>query len=167
MKKRRVKHFGNYWFDIIFGGFVAFGLLYLVGYLYLTKYESKIVEVLYFGACLLLVVYYQWKDDNYELIETDLSKAENFKKVANALNNLGWDYKVYKNDIGLTYNKYILKFVSVRIIPEQGIIYYNFQYHTFYGGRLPFFFGISTYLESKFVESLKKELIDYSSFERV
>lgn len=94
MKKRRVKHFGNYWLDIIFGGIVSFGLLYLVGYLYVTRYESKIVDVFYFAICLLVVVYYQWKDDNFELIETDLSKAENFTMVKSALDNLGWDYKV-------------------------------------------------------------------------
>ena len=167
MRKRRVKHFGNYWFDVIFGGLISFGLLYLVGYLYLTKYESKIVDFLYFGACFLIVVYYQWKDDNYKLIETDLSKEENFKRVTNALDNLVWDYKVYKNDIGLTYNKYILKFLSVRIIPEQGKIYYNFQYHTFNGGRLPFFFGISSYLEPKFVDSLKNELNNSSNCRKV
>ena len=167
MKKRRVKHFGNYWLDIIFGGFVTLGLIYLIGYLYITRYESKIVDFIYFFICLSVAAYYQWKDDNYELIETDLSKAENFRKVTNALDNLGWDYKVYKNDIGLTYNKYILKFLSVRIMPEHGKIYYNFQYYTFYGGRLPFFFGISSYLESKFVEVLKKELNDYSSFKIV
>lgn len=167
MKKRRVKHFGNYWLDIIFGAIVSFGLLYLVGYLYVTRYESKIVDVFYFAICLLVVVYYQWKDDNFELIETDLSKAENFTMVKSALDNLGWDYKVYKNDIGLTYNKYILKFLSVRIIPEQGKIYYNFQYHTIQGGRLPFFFGISTYLEAKFVDSLKNEINNSANCSKV
>ena len=157
MRRKHSSHF-DYWFDVILGGLVVFGLLYLLGHLFITRYESKIVDYFYFISCFFVVAYYQWNDDNFNAVDTNLSKAENFKLVTNALDNLGWSCKVYKNDIRLVHNKYILKFLSVSIIPEQGKIYYNFRYHSTMSGRTPFFFGISTFLKYRFDNSLNKEL---------
>jgi hypothetical protein len=157
--EKRVKKNSDYWFDIIFGGFLTFIIIYFGGNLILTKLNLDFLNNYYLFFCLITVVFYQWKDDNYEIIETKLSRNENFELIKRTLEKLNWEYEINSIEVKLTYNKYILKFLNVSIIPKNEKIHFNFQYHsTTKTGRLPFYFGISTFLKRRFLKSLKNEL---------
>ena len=157
--EKRVRKNSNYWYDILFGGLLTFTILSLVGNLILTELNLNFLNIYYLIFCLVIVIFYQWKDDNYEIIETKMTRNENFELIKKALEKLNWEYKINSMEIKLTYNKYILKFLEVSIIPKSEKIYYNFKYHsTSQTGRFPFYFGINSFLKWRFVKSLKKEL---------
>lgn len=158
MEKRVEKKVG-YWYDVIVGGILTFIILYFGGKLILMKLNLDFLTIYYLFFCLIIVAFYQWKDDNYEIIETIFSKNENFELIRSALEKLNWEYEINSIEVKLTYNKYILKFLNVSIIPKDEVIHFNFQYHsTTQTGRLPFYFGINTFLKWKFIKSLKCEL---------
>ncbi|MFK3902692.1 hypothetical protein ACI2LI_34710 [[Kitasatospora] papulosa] len=157
--EKRVKKNTNYWYDILFGGLLTFSILLLFGILILTELNLNSFNIYYSFFCLIIVIYYQWKADNYEKIETNNTRKENFELVKKTLEKLNWEYKINSIEVKLTYNKYILKFLEISIIPKSEKIYYNFKYHsTSQTGRFPFYFGINSFLKWKFVNSLKKEL---------
>ena len=158
-KRCKINSKAEYWFDIIVGGILTFGIIFLVGNLNLMKFKLEYLNVYYFTICLLIVVYFQWKDDNIEIIKTELSIKENFELVEKVLQKLDWKYKAKSKGIELEYNKYLLKFLDITIIPDSKIIYFNFKYQaTVRTGRVPFFFGISWFLKWKFKDSLLSEL---------
>jgi Ca2+/Na+ antiporter len=157
--EKRVKKDSDYWFDILFGGFLTFIIIYYVGNLILSKLDLDFLNIYYLFFCLIIVIYYQWKDDNYEIIANTNSRNDNFELVKRTLEELNWEYKINSIEVELTYNKYILKFLNVSIKPKSKNIYINFKYYsTTKTGRLPFFFGISTFLKWKFLKKLKMEL---------
>lgn len=150
----------DYWWDILIGGLLTSMILISVGGLILMKLKLTFWFYPYSTSCILLVAYYQWSDDNFTIIQTGLSKANNFKIVTTCLDNLNWHYEKKTSRIDLTLNKYILKFLRPTIIPQSERILINFKYHsTTQSGRLPFFFGISTYLEWTFKKTLNKTLM--------
>jgi Ca2+/Na+ antiporter len=157
--KKRVKKNSEYWFDIIFGGFLTFIILYSSGHLILNKLYLEFLRIYYFLFCVIIVIFYQWKDDNYETEETKLSKNKNFEITKKTLEKLNWKYVANSTEIKLTYNKFILNFLDVSIIPKSEKINFNFKYHsTTRTGRFPFYFGISTFLKYKFRRTLKREI---------
>jgi hypothetical protein len=157
--ENRIKRSSDYWFNVIWGGILAFGIIYLIGHLILMKAGLLLLDVYYLVFCVITVVFYQWKDDNMEVIKTELSKDQNFKLTENVLDKLNWNYERDSAEIKLKYNKYILKFLRVVIIPINEKIYFNFQYDsTTKTGRLPFYFGINTLIKWKFKRNLKIEL---------
>lgn len=141
------------------GGLLTSMILVGVGGLVLMKLNLTIWFFPYVILCLIIVAYYQWLDDQFTPIQTGLSKAYNFGLVTSSLDDLNWRYNKTTTSVDLTLNKYILKFLSPTIIPEGERILINFKYHsTSRTGRLPFFFGISTYLEWSFRRTLTKRL---------
>jgi Ca2+/Na+ antiporter len=157
--EKRVKKNSDYWFDIIFGGFLTFIILYFSGNLILSKLDLEFLNIYYFLFCVIIVIFYQWKDDNFEALETNHSKNKNFDIAKKALERLDWNYEANSTEIKLSYNKYILNFLDVSIIPQSEKIQFNFKYHsTTKTGRLPFYFGISTFLKFKFKKALKSEI---------
>jgi hypothetical protein len=158
-KLRLAKSYG-YWWDVIMGGLLTSMILILVGNLVLTKLNLSLWFYPYSILCVLIVVFYQWRDDNLIVIKTGLSKANNFSLVTSCLDKLDWHYDKKNTNVELTSNKYILKFLNPTIIPDSEKILINFKYHaTTKTGRLPFLFGISTFLEWTFKRTLKKSLL--------
>jgi hypothetical protein len=153
--EKRVQKNSDYWYDIVMGGILTFIIIYFIGNLIFTKLDLEFLNNYYLLFCLGLVIYYQWKDDNFDIIKTDLTKDENFELVQNALTELNWEYTENSTEVKLTYNKYLLKFLIVTIVPKNNQIYFNFKYHsTTKTGRIPFFFGICTFLKWKFKNSV-------------
>lgn len=151
----------DYWWDIIMGGLLTSMILIGVGGLVLMKLNLTFWFYPYVILCLFVVAYYQWYDDKLIAIKTGLTKADNFSLVTNTLDNLNWHYNKTTTRVDLQLNKYILKFLSPTIIPESETIFINFKYHsTSRTGRLPFFFGISTYLQWTFRNSLNNSLLE-------
>jgi hypothetical protein len=151
----------DYWYDIIMGGFQTSILLILMGSLFLIKMDLTFWIYPYSFLCIGIVAYYQWHDDNLIIINTGLSKENNYDLVTNSLDCLNWHYDKKRTKIDLTLNKYILKFLDPTIIPESEHIYINFKYHsTTKTGRFPFFFGISTYLERRFKKTINELLLN-------
>lgn len=145
----------DYWYNVIMGGFITCMLIISLGGLLLMKLDLLFLIYPYSVLCIVLVLYYQWKDDNFTIIETNLSKNENLKLVENTLEKLNWKYISKTSKIELEQKKYILKFLEPSILVESKKIYINFKYHSdSRTGRLPFFFGISTFLKRKFIKQL-------------
>jgi hypothetical protein len=156
---RQTKSF-DYWYDIIMGGLLTSGILISIGGLILLTNHLTFWFYSYATLCVAIIAYFQWHDDNFTIIKTGLSKAKNYSLVTECLDSLNWHYDKKTTHVDLTLNKYILKFLRPTIIPESDNIYINFQYDsTTKTGRLPFFFGISTYLEWKFKRSINKQLL--------
>ena len=146
----------DYWYDVIMGGLLTATILISIGTLFLIKLNLTSWVFPYSLLCIGVVAYYQWRDDNLTIIETGLSKGDNYDLVTTCLNRLNWKFDKKQTEVNLTLNKYILKFLQPTIIPESNNIYINFKYHsTTKTGRLPFFFGISTYLEWRFKKSMR------------
>ena len=157
--ENRIKKSPDYWYDVIMGGILTFLIIFLCGVLISAKLGFSFQNIYYFLFCLSIVTFYQWKDDNIKVFQTKLSKKKNFDLTKKALDKLNWGYESNSTEIKLTYNKYILNFLNVTIIPKSEKICFNFQYHsTSRTGRFPFWFGINTLLEWKFKRSLIKEL---------
>lgn len=155
----RIKKSPDYWYDVIMGGILTFLIIFPCGSLILNKLEISFLNTFYFLFCLSIITYYQWKDDNIKVFQTKLSKKKNFELTEKALEKLNWEYLSNSTEIKLTYNKYVLNFLHITIIPKSEKICFNFQYHsTSRTGRFPFYFGICTLLEWKFKWSLKKVL---------
>jgi hypothetical protein len=111
---------------------------------------------------LISVKYYF--DQKIKVIKTGLSKQENIESITIALDNLGWKYKKRSNSIDLEYEKYILKWTNVVLIPLDEKIIYSFQYHsTTQSGRFPIFIGIRTYLKKKFEKKLHTTLAIFNA----
>jgi hypothetical protein len=158
----------DYWWDILMGGLLTSIILISIGGLILMKLNLTFWFYPYSTLCLVLVAYYQWRDDNFTVIKTGLSKAKNYTLTTECLDNLDWEYDKKTTWVDLTLNKYILKFLSPTIIPESEKILINFKYHsTTKTGRLPFFFGISTYLKWTFTRTLKKTLLRTSNLNQI
>ncbi|MBG6188439.1 hypothetical protein [Flavobacterium sp. CAN_S2] len=156
--EKRVKKNSDYWYDIIMGAILTFIIIYFIGNIILTKLELEFLKIYYLLFCIIVVIYYQWKDDNFEALDTKLTAEENFELTLKTLKKLNWEYEKDSGEIKLTCNKYLLKFLNVIIIPKKEKIYFNFKYHsTLKTGRLPFFFGISTFLKWKFKDRLITE----------
>jgi hypothetical protein len=150
----------DYWWDVIMGGLLTSIILIPFGGLILNKLGLTYWLYPYSIFCILIIAYYQWRDDNLTAIPTGLSKTDNFSLVTNSLDSLNWHYDMTVTSVDLTLNKYILKFLSPTIIPESDKIFINFKYHSTYKtGRLPFFFGISTYMKWTFKRTIKKTLL--------
>ena len=158
----------DYWYDIIMGGLLTSGILISVGGLILKTIQLTFWFYPYATLCLVIIAYFQWCDDNLTVIKTGLSKDKNYALVTACLDSLNWHYVKKTTLVDLTLNKYILKFLRPTIIPESENIYINFQYHsTNKTGRLPFFFGISTFLEWTFKKTLEKTLIQTNNFNQI
>lgn len=159
----RVKKRKEYWWNIIYGGLVAFIIMFGVGYFILVKLNFEYVINYYFIFCLIIVVYCQWNDDNYSWVNSKFSKSENGEIVKNVLENLNWRYKVYPTAIQVTHKQNLLAFLNVCIIPSDDKIYFNFQYRSFVLlGRLPFYLGILTIAHKKFQRNLQMEIAQES-----
>jgi len=159
-KRRQIDSKATYWFDVVFGGLLTFAIIFLVGNLNFMKFKLQFLNVPFFVLCLILVIYYQWKDDNFEAIETGLSEKENFELTENALKTLNWKYRKTSKRIEIVYeNSFFLKFLDIQILPENKTIYFNFRYESATrGGRLPFFFGISSIIKRKFIKEVKSQM---------
>ena len=159
-RRNKINNKAEYWFDIIFGGILTFAIIFLVGNLIFMKFNSEYLNVPYFLFCILVVIYFQWKDDNFKVIETEFSIKENFELTEKGLEKLGWKYKKNTKEIELiSDNDFLLKFLEVTIIPNSKVIYYNFKYHsTSRIGRFPFFFGINWLMEWKFKRNILMQL---------
>jgi hypothetical protein len=162
LKYRRciINNKAEYWFDVIIGGILTFTIIFLVGNLSFMKFNLEYLNAPYCIFCILIVVYFQWKDDNFKVIETELSIKDNFELTEKALEKLGWKYKKSTKEIELIHdNNFLLKFLEITIIPSSKVIYFNFKYHsTWRTGRFPFFFGISWIMEWKFKRNILKQL---------
>ncbi len=155
----RIKKKPDYWYDVIAGGILAFIIIFVCGILIFGKLGISFLNIYYLLFCLTVVIFYQWKDDNFKAFQTNLSKEKNFELTKKALEKLNWEYETNSTEVKLTYNKFVLNFLNVTVIPKSEKIHFNFQYHsTSKTGRLPFYFGISTLMEWKFERSLKSEL---------
>jgi len=158
--KLRLLKTPDYWWNIIMGALITLGIIIPILNIFFSKNN---LYSLFFPCsifCFFIVSYYQWKDDNLNYLKTNFSIEQNFVIVKQSLNNLKWEYEINSNKIDLTLNKYILKFLNPTIIIENNRILYNFKYHsTTKTGRLPFFFGISTYLKMKFEKELSKSIL--------
>lgn len=163
--ENRVKRYSGYWYDIILGGILTFIILFISGSLIFMKLGFASFNIYYFLFCVLIVIFFQWKDDNLETFETQFSKSKNFEIVEKTLEKLAWKYETNSTEIKLTYNKFLLNFLDITIIPKSEKINFNFKYHsTTQTGRFPFYFGISTFLKWKFTQSLKNELNNKTNF---
>ncbi len=157
--KYRITQKTDYWYDVIIGGIITFMIIYPVGSLIFKKLNLEFLNIYYLIFCIGIITYYQWKDDNLKLIKTNLTTKENFELVKNTLDKLNWEYETNSTEIKLTYNKYLLKFLNVTIIPKSEYIYFNFKYHSLARtGRLPFFFGINTIISLKFKKGIINQL---------
>jgi hypothetical protein len=157
----RVPKNSDYWWDVIAGGILTSMFLVSIGSLILMKLNLTIYIYPFSIVIVLIVMYYQWKDDNFTIIQTGFSKSNNLKIATSCLDELDWHYFKSDDNILLRQNKYILKFLNPIIIPESERILINFKYHSTYKtGRFPFFFGISTVLEFKFKRMLKKQILE-------
>ncbi|MCB9032603.1 MAG: hypothetical protein H6553_02080 [Chitinophagales bacterium] len=155
----RIKKSQDYWYNVITGGILTFLIIFLCGILISLKLDISFLNIYYLLFCLLVVIFYQWKDDNIKIFQTKLPKKANFELTEKALDKLNWEYVSTSAEIKLTYNIYMLKFLNITITPKSEKICFNFQYHsTSKTGRFPFYFGISTLMEWKFKRSLKNEL---------
>jgi hypothetical protein len=149
----------DYWWDVLMGGLLTSLILISVSKLVLLKLDLNAWFYPVAFLSLIIVAFYQWHDDNFTIIQTGLSKSRNFKLVTTCLDELDWKYHKTSTSIDPTLNKFLLKFLSPTIIPTGEEILINFQYHsTSMTGRLPFFFGISTYLEWRFKRTIRKSL---------
>jgi len=149
----------DYWWDVLMGGLLTSLILISVSKLVLLKLDLNAWFYPIAFLCLIIVAYYQWHDDNFTVFQTGLSKSSNFKLVTTCLDNLDWNYHRTATRIDLTLNTFILKFLNPTIIPTGEEILINFKYHsTPRTGRLPFFFGISTYLEWRLKRTIRKSL---------
>ena len=158
--KLRLLKTSDYWWDIIMGVFITLVIIIPSAKLIFLKLNLEFLFFPFTLIFILIVLFYQWKDDNLIYLKTNLTKEENFDLVKQSLDNLKWKYCINANKIELTLNKYILKFLNPTIIVENDRILYNFKYHsTTKTGRLPFFFGISTYLKIKFEKELSKSIL--------
>lgn len=163
MITKRVKKRKQYWWDIIYGGLLTFIIIYVAGFLVLSKLNLEYFYSYYFYFCLCIVIYYQWSDDNYNAIDSKFSKSENSEIAKNVLDRLNWKYKVYPTGIQVINKKSVLNFLNICIIPDDEIIYYNFQYRSFVLiGRFPFFLGILTLTRRKFFKQLQNEILQES-----
>ena len=159
-KRCEIRNKADYWYNIILGGFLCFMLLFFIGNLYFSKFKLEYLNIPYAFFCLLVIAYYQWKDDNFETTATGLTIKTNFEITAKALEQLNWKYKKRGNEIVLLEkNKYLLQFLEITLIPGSKIIYYNFKYRSdSKSGRLPFFFGICSLMKWKFKRKLALQL---------
>ena len=90
-------------------------------------------------------------DHKVQQIKTGLNKKENIELICRTLQELDWKYKKYSNTVDLEYEKYILKFINVTLLPLDDRILYCFQYHSTTSiGRFPIFIGIRFFLKKKF-----------------
>jgi hypothetical protein len=150
----------DYWWGVIFGGILTALILIPSGNLILKKCNLDIWFYPYSAICLILITYYQWRDENLTEIRTGLSRSENLQVITTSLERLKWEYSITPSKVDLTLNKYILGFVEPTIIPGYENIQINFKYRsTFKTGRLPFFFGVSNFLKWKFIRTIEKVLI--------
>ena len=132
-----------------------FILLALAG----LNYSLKFTIISAIIIAISIVTYYQWKDDNFTMVITGLTKSENNKLTKEVLDSLDWDFGSYPKLRDMTVNKYFLLFLNPKIIPKNNNIYINFQYNsTSRTGRLPFFFGISSYYKQKFINTINERL---------
>jgi hypothetical protein len=167
-EKLRLTKSTDYWWDTIMGGLLTTLILIGVGGLVFMKLNLTYWVYPYFIFCIFIVAFYQWLDDNLTVIQTGLSKADNITLVTTSLDNLNWNYEKTTTTVDMTLNKYLLKFISPTIILESERVLINFQYHsTSKTGRLPFFFGISTYLEWTFKRTLNKVLLTTNRSDQV
>lgn len=158
----RLKSYPGYWYDIIMGAVLTIGLMICTGFLLLSAFGLTYLFTPFIVFCIIVVFFYQWKDDNLTRIYTGLSAKENDNLIKAALDRLNWDYHKRSKDIDLTLNKYFLKFLDPTIISGDENIYINFKYHsTTQTGRLPFYFGISSFLRWKFTQELKSQISKY------
>lgn len=159
-EKLRLFKYNGYWSDIIIGGILTSVFFISVGGFLLYKLNMYFLFFPYSLFSIFIIVYYQWSDDKLKEIKTGLTEIQNFNYVIATLDYLDWHYQSSTNNIKLTLNKYILKFLKPTIIIENDKILINFQYNSSNkSGRLPFFFGVSTYLERKFKKTLQKIIL--------
>ena len=149
----------NYWYDVALGGLISAVIMILSGSIILDTVGLNSWTGLYSFLCIFVVVFFQWYDDNYKCIRTNLSKNDNLSLIIKCFDELNWKYEQKSNTPNLTLNKYLLKFLAPTIIPVENKILFNFKYQsTTQTGRLPFIFGISFYNEWKFKRTVKKFL---------
>lgn len=158
--KLRLLKTPDYWWNFIMGAFITLGITIPIMHNFFSKINLYYLFFPCSISCFFIVSFYQWKDDNLNYLKTNMAKEENFDLVKQSLDNLKWQYCIKANKIELTLNKYILKFLNPTIIVENDRILYNFKYHsTTKTGRLPFFFGISTYIKMRFIKELSKSIL--------
>jgi hypothetical protein len=149
----------DYWFNVIWGGILTFLLMFLIGILIFAHFGLDFLNVYYFVFCLIIVGFFQWYDDNFQAFETGFSQSKNIELTKKVLKKLDWQIEEHSTLIRLTYNKFFLSFLDVTIIPKSEKIYFNFKYQSsVQTGRLPFYFGVCTFLKWKFLRSLQSEL---------
>jgi hypothetical protein len=156
--KRKLKRNSDSWFDIILGGIYSTFFIIPIFILILIAFNVEI-HIFYIVIPVLFTIYNQWKDEYFNLINTELTEKKNFEIVAKTLDNLNWEHFKKEDEIKIRQNKFYLHFVDATIITRSKKIYYNFKYDINYRtGRLTFFFGISTLIKFVFIYKIKKEL---------
>lgn len=152
----RLPYNSDFWWDYIMGTTILTMIFWGIGMLTLLKLgftkDSMILLLIIVVGLISIKFYFDQKVDE---VKTGLSKEENMELIGKTLHKLNWKYKKYSNTIELEYEKYILKWTIVTLIPLDQKIIYSFQYHsTSRTGRFPFFIGIRTYVKRKFEKRL-------------
>lgn len=154
-QKLRLHKSIDYWWNIILGSLITLFIIIPLGFIIINKMNLDNFKLPYFIFNVILVAYYQWKDDNLTLIKTNYKRDENLIIIKKTLQKLNWNYRIEQNQIELTLNKYLLKFINPTIIIEDKRILFNFKYYSnSKTGKLPFFFGVSAFIEWKFKNTL-------------
>ncbi len=164
LKKGRLPLDGYFWYNSVFGTFMIVTVLGFSGAFIGTKLGTE-KYLIYFYILLLIffVAYKYWQDEKMIICETAHTKEINFKILESTLNSLNWSYTKTPSEIILSDNKYILMWVTVKIIPFENIIMYNFQYNSYSQcPKFAFFIGIRTYLRRKFEQKLYETLVSHS-----
>jgi hypothetical protein len=152
----RLPYNSDFWWDYIMGTTILTMMVWGIGMLTLLKLgftNDLMIPPLIIIIGLISIKFYY--DHKVQEIHTGLNREENIEMISKTLNELNWKHKKYANTVDLKYEKYILKWTNVTLIPLDNKIIYSFQYHsTSRTGRFPFFIGIRTYLKRKFEKKL-------------
>lgn len=164
LDKGRLPFDSDFWWDYFMGTFILTVIVWGVWTLVLLKpgpVHNLQIPLLLVIIALVSVKFYT--DHKIQIFDTKLSAKENADLIGKALDSLAWKYKKQSASIYLEYDKYILKWTRVRLIPLDGRVVYNFQYQSSRVGRLPIFIGIRTYLQRKFERALYEVIAQRST----
>ena len=143
---------GDDWYDMARGTFVGTGIFGASGVLFMMKFGiPKTFHWIYILFIVGLIIYLYWRDGQIKIVNTGLTKNENLNLLRGVFNKLDWTGEETSGLILIGDDKYIMKFVRIRIFYADNFIGYNFQYTSnVRSGRPAFFLGIRTYLKTKF-----------------
>jgi hypothetical protein len=149
----------DFWYNNLMG--VALTTMFIVPFIFIAfdksvgvSFVTHITATLVFG----LVVYAYWRDMGVSFIQTKWDKKENFRRVADCLRALKWEFHRTGDVVRIwTPNQTFLlrQVVDADIYIYDNKIGYTFRYGaTTRTGRLIFMFGIRTYLKRRFEKKL-------------